>query len=160
MTHDAIYLREACRVAAHESMDPRTQNGALLRARNGDIVTAANQLPPIVATAARLSGDAKYSYIEHAERHVIYRAAREGVATKDATLYCPWFACADCARAIILAGITRLIGHVIPRQVTPDRWKHTIEIADTMLREADVEIVLLDEKLDVRFVFNGAFLEL
>lgn len=160
MTHDAIFLREACRIAAAESTDPRTQNGAIIRARNGAVISAANQLPPIVATPERLAHPAKYAYIEHAERHAIYRAARVGVATHDAVLYCPWFACADCARAIILAGITKVVGHVKPRQLTPERWAETVAIADTMFREADVELVLLDDVLDARFLFNGEFLDL
>lgn len=160
MTFDAIFLREACKIAAGESTDPQTQNGALLRASNGVIVTAANQLPPIITTTERLERPAKYSYIEHAERHVIYRAARDGIATKAATMYCPWYACADCARAIILAGITRVVGHVKPRALTPERWQKTIELADEMFRESGVEIVLLDEELGARFLFNGEFLDL
>ena len=160
MTHDAIFLREACRIAAAESTDPHTQNGAMLRARSGEVISAANQLPPIVATPHRLERPAKYSYIEHAERHVIYRAAKAGIATAEATLYCPWFACADCARAIILAGITRLVGHVTPRRLTPARWAETVTIADIMFREADVEVVLLDDVLDVRILFDGEFLDL
>lgn len=160
MTHEAIFLREACRVAALESNDPNTQNGALLRARNGAITTAANQLPPIVALPERLASPAKYSYVEHAERHVLYRAARAGIKTEDATLYCPWFACADCARAIILSGVTRVVGHSKPRLLTPPRWQETIKIADDMFRETDIEIVLLDDVLDVRFMFNGEFLDL
>lgn len=160
MNHEAIFLREACRVAALESQDPRTQNGALLRAYNGHIVTAANKLPSIVASPERLTGDAKYSYMEHAERNVIYQAARAGIATHRATLYCPWFACADCARAIILAGISRVVGHAVARQATPERWRATIAIADDMLHEADVELVLLDDKLDARIMFNGEWLDL
>lgn len=160
MTHEAIYLREACRVAALESQDPRTQNGALLRARNGCVVTAANQLPPIVVTPERIGGEKKYSYMEHAERHVIYKAARAGIATHDATLYCPWFACADCARAIILAGVSRIVGHAKPRLLTPDRWKETIARADDMFHESGVEFVLLDEPLGVSFLFDSQLLEL
>lgn len=160
MTHEAIYLREACKIAATESMDPRTQNGALLRARNGNVLTAANQLPPIVATPDRLGAENKYSYMEHAERHVIYKAARAGIATHDATLYCPWFACADCARAIIMSGVSRVVGHVKPRLITPARWQETIAIADNMFHETGVEFVLLDEALGVRFMFNGEWLDL
>jgi dCMP deaminase len=160
MTHDAVYLREACRVAALESQDPRTQNGALLRARNGIVITAANQLPSIVPIRDRLHTDAKYAYLEHAERHVIYKAARAGIATHDATLYCPWFACADCARAIILAGISRVVGHAKARALTPERWQATIATADTMLHEVGVELLLLDESLGTSFLFNGQLLEL
>lgn len=160
MTHDAIYLREACRIAAFESEDPRTQNGALLRTRTGRVVTAANQFPAIVLTEERRSNELKYSYIEHAERHVIYKAAREGLSTHDAVLYCPWFACADCARAIILSGISKVIGHVKPRLVTPERWRQSMASADAMFNEAGVEIILIDEPLDARFKFNDAFIDL
>jgi dCMP deaminase len=160
MTHDAIYLREACRVAAAESQDPRTQNGALLRSRTGHVITAANQFPNIVITEERRSNNTKYSYIEHAERHVIYRAARHGIITHDATLYCPWFACSECARAIILAGVSRVVGHIKPKLITPERWQQTIAIADTMFNEAGVETILLDEPLDVRFMFNGEFIDI
>lgn len=160
MTHDAIYLREACRVAAMESTDPHTQNGALLRSRQGFVVTAANQLPPIVHTTERVERPAKYLYIEHAERHVIYKAARDGIATKGATLYCPWFACAECARAIILAGITRVVGHARPRELMSERWQQSVAVADDMFCEADVETVLLNDELGARFLFNSEFLEL
>ena len=160
MTHDAIFLREACKVAAFESQDIHTQNGALLRSNRGYVVTAANCLPPIVATPERLARPSKYQFIEHAERNVIFAAARAGICTQDAYLYCPWFACADCARAIIQAGITKVIGHVKPRALTPDRWRETIEIADTMLAEANVETVLLDDELGVSYLFNGKILEL
>lgn len=160
MTHDAIYLREACKVAIAQSHDRHTQNGALLRSRRGYVVTAANQLPPIVISDERLARPAKYQYLEHAERNVIYTAARAGICTEAAHLYCPWFACADCARAIIQSGIVRVIGHVKPRLRTPERWRETIEIADTMLREAGVETVLLDEPLGISYRFNGEPLEL
>lgn len=160
MNHDAIFLREACKIAATESGDPHTQNGAILRAKNGAVVSAANQLPPIITTEERLVRPAKYLYMEHAERNAIYSAARHGIATKDATLYCPWFACADCARAIILAGVTKVIGHAKPRDLTPERWRKSIASADEMLNEAGVEMVFLNDALGVRFLFDGQFLDL
>lgn len=161
MTHDAVFLREACRVGAHESQDPHTQNGALLRSRQGYVVTAANCLPHnVLTTAERLERPTKYQFIEHAERGVIYAAAKAGIITAGATLYCPWFACADCARAIICAGITRVVGHTKPRSFSPGRWVASIEAADQMLREAAIELVLLDDVLDVRYMFNGEFIDL
>ena len=160
MKHDAIFLREACRIAALESGDPHTQNGAILRAKTGEVCSAANKLPPIVAREDRLVRPAKYLYIEHAERNVIYSAAKLGIATQDATLYCPWFACADCARAIILSGISRVVGHARLRQLTTDRWKHSIAAADEMFHEADVELVFLTDELGARFLFDGEFIDL
>jgi len=160
MTHDAIYLREACKVGQMESQDPHTQNGALLRAASGEIVVAANRLPPeVVVSEARLARPAKYQFVEHAERGAIFAAAKAGIRTHNATLYCPWFACADCARAIILAGITRVVGHTVPRSQANGRWAESIAAADQMLRESGVQIELLDERLGVSYTFNGGTIE-
>lgn len=160
MTHDAIYLREACRAGIAESQDKHTQNGALLRSARGIVITAANRLPPIVVTENRLERPEKYMFIEHAERNVIYAAARAGIGTHGATLYCPWFACADCARAIIQCGVAKVVGHVKPRLCTPTRWKSSIAAADAMLWEAGVEMLFLDEPLGVSYLFNGEPFEL
>lgn len=161
MTHDAIYLREACKIAAHESQDKHTQNGALLVSRRGYVVSAANRLPPLVTVSnERLERPVKYQYVEHAERGVIYAAAKAGIAAEGATLYCPWFACADCARAIICAGVVRVVGHKKPRIHSPQRWAESILVADQMLREADVQVDLLTDDLGVRYLFNGDWLEL
>jgi len=51
----------------------------------------------------------KYYWFEHAERNAIYNAARIGVSTKGCTIYMSCgVACADCARAIIQAGISEI----------------------------------------------------
>lgn len=158
---DVIFLREACKIAAHESEDARTQNGALLRAPNGVFVTAANRFPiGVVSSLERQEATAKKHYIEHAERGAIFAAARAGIKTAGATLYCPWFACSDCARAIICAGITEIVGHTKPRIYTPDRWKESIEIADGMLAEAGVKCRLIDDELGVRYLFNGEWFDI
>ena len=48
----------------------------------------------------------KYYWFEHAERNAIYNAARIGVSTKGCIMYLSCgIPCADCARAIIQAGI-------------------------------------------------------
>jgi hypothetical protein len=38
-------------------------------------------------------------------------AAGRGVSTHGATLYGPWFACRECARATIFGGIKEVVGH-------------------------------------------------
>jgi dCMP deaminase len=164
MSVDALFLRIAVEVGIAQSTDPHTQNGAVIVAfEAGRTVSArsANSLPIGVAVAAdRLQRPLKYSFIEHAERGAIYAAARKGLKTAGATLYCPWFACADCARAIICAGIEQVVGHVKPRLHTPDRWQDSIQIADQMFREAGVVTRLIDAPLGLRYLFNGEMLEL
>lgn len=157
---DAKLLIEACRHAANFSTDPSTQNGALLVSMMGEVVLAANTMPDIESKPERLERPKKYFYIEHAERNVIYAAAKAGVRTEHATLYCPWFACADCARAIIQAGIKRVVGHIVPYMQTPDRWKESVQAADEMLQEAGVIRSYLDVELGVSFLFDGQLLEL
>ena len=118
------WLRIAAQEAAAGSHDMHTQNGAILVPRAAAYVcVGVNKVPAgIWASPDRLARPAKYEYIEHAERMAIYQAARVGTPTRGATLYCPWFACMDCARAIIVAGITEVVGHVRPRAATPERW--------------------------------------
>lgn len=160
LARDVKFLVAACRYAAKFSADPHTQNGALLVSRMGEVVLAANTLPSVEATPDRLVRPKKYLYIEHAERNAIYAAAKTGVKTSKATLYCPWFACADCARAIIQAGIQRVVGHIVPYTLTPDRWKESVQAANDMLQEAGVVCSYLDVELGVSFLFNGELLEL
>jgi dCMP deaminase len=76
--------------------------------------------------------------MEHAERDTILKAANKGIKTEGATLYVPWYDCADCARAIIEAGIVRVVGHKQMFDKTPERWKASIADGDIMLDEAGV----------------------
>jgi dCMP deaminase len=51
----------------------------------------------------------KYAYTEHAERTAIYKAAAAGIELSGGTMYLTWYPCADCARAIVLSEIKRLV---------------------------------------------------
>lgn len=159
---DIEYLKiaaEFCR----RSDDPVTQNGAILVSQ-GDLV------PPIMATNSltrglkplpeRLERPAKYRYIEHAERAAIHRAARTGFRAAGATLYCVWFACPDCARAIVGAGVHAVIGSLRARAVTPERWLEQVEAGEAILREAGVSLRWIAEPLGVKIRFNGEDLHL
>ncbi|MEK6830923.1 MAG: deaminase [Nanoarchaeota archaeon] len=53
-------------------------------------------------------------YIEHAERDVIFSAIEKNADLNGAIMYCPWFACSDCARAIIRFDFKEIIGHTEP----------------------------------------------
>lgn len=157
----ADWLRLACTEAA-TSHDTSTQNGAVVvPATAAYVAIGVNKIPAAIqATPTRLERPEKYKYVEHAERAAIYRAARVGTPTSGATMYCPWYACTDCARAIILAGITEVVGHVKPRAATPERWTAEIVQAEAMLREAGVGMRWLAEPLGVKIRFNGEEMEL
>lgn len=154
---DIAWLRAALVWAVNASNDPRTQNGALLLAADGNNhVVGANRFPAgVEVRPERLDPAVKLKYMEHAERSAIYAAARVGMSTIDSTLYCPWFACVDCARAIICAGVKRVVGLNKPRMLTPARWQATIAEADELLKEAGIITDFLDDEIGVEILFNG-----
>ena len=132
----------AC-VVATQSPDPSTQNGAVIyNPVNGAIVaTAFNEFPSGVRyLEERWLRPTKYSYVEHAERNAIYQAARAGVATEGLTMVAPWASCADCARAIVQAGITTLAR--LPAPHSP-QWEDSIAHAEAIFEEGGVEVITL-----------------
>ncbi len=169
---DRDWLRIAYRNARDFSDDLSTQCGAVLVPKDnpGRAIFGANHFPKGVKTTyARLTKrPGKYLYIEHAERDCILSAALRGVPTLGATMYAPWFACADCARAIIGAGITKVVGHISTFYRTPDRWLDSIAVGDEILDEAGVEreyyydklfeddeVFGVDPELVFKVLFNG-----
>ena len=151
---DLDFLRRAYINARDMSDDPATQNGSVLvpkRYPEHMMVYGANKLPRGIKipkeTIASWPKAQKYRWMCHAERASIDMAACRGVPTFEATLYCPWFACTDCARAIIESGITRVVGHKqIRDKLHPTRMEE-IEEADVMLDQAGVQREYLDADL-------------
>lgn len=93
--------------AARESPNRVRQVGAVLSTADGTTITACNTFPPGVRDLPeRHEGDGRFVWMEHAERHAIFAAARRGIATAGARLTTTFFPCIDCARAIVDAGIT------------------------------------------------------
>lgn len=152
---DAQWLRAAC-VEAARSHDPSTQNAAIIVAVDSLVAVGINKVPGgVYQSPARLVRPEKYEYIEHAERAAIYSACRYGMTTKGATMYCPWFACVECARGIILSGIRQVVGHVRTREATPERWLESIQKAEAMLDEAGVGMRWIAEPLGATILFDG-----
>lgn len=131
------------------SPDPSTMNGAIVVPEEvcgfskEEYSGGCNDFPDgIDATEERLSERIyKRRYIEHAERMAIYDAARNGVRTHGATLYCPWAPCMECARAIILAGFSRLVVHRQRMKVKHRSWVYEIHLAMAMLAESESVVV-------------------
>jgi dCMP deaminase len=158
---DIRWMEAALIAAANFSGDPRTQNGAVIVTHSDGgfsdrHVLGANHFPKNIAvTPERLDSAVKLKYMQHAERSAIYSAAALGVPTLKATMYCPWFACLECSKAIIGAGIARVVGLRKPRLLTPDRWSATIAEADALLHEAGVITDFLEDEIGVEILFNG-----
>lgn len=162
------WLLEAYKVAK-DSPDPSTQNGAILVTddwRDTDEVDqrliigmAANTFPEGVEnTPERLERPLKYSVVEHAERGSIFDAALSGNCTEGSTMFVPWYACADCARAIICSGVKNVIGHKPMMDKTPPHWKESIEVAFIMMQEAGINCELVDGEIGgPELLFNGEY---
>lgn len=83
----------------------------------------------------------KYLFTEHAERNAIYHAARHGVSLKGCRLYVTLFPCADCARALIQSGITKIIAP--EPDLTHEVWGEHFKAAIQMMEEANIELKLI-----------------
>lgn len=81
----------------------------------------------------------KYFWTEHAERNAIYKAARLGISLKNTKMYCTYFPCADCTRAIIQAGIKQL--YTEKPDFNHHKWGESWVEAMTMLKECNVEVI-------------------
>ncbi len=152
-----LMLRQAYELAK-QSPDPSTQNGVLLINHEGQILCGAtNNFPCGIANRPeRLERELKYRFVEHAERAVIYQAARLGIKTEHLIMICPWMPCCDCARAVIEAGINTLVTHKQINDRTPERWKADQALVLSMLEESSVNVVVHDGVIGVTGVrFNG-----
>ena len=148
-------MRRAYEIATH-SPDPSTQNGATIARGPTVLADGCNTFPPHIAY--RLERPAKYTFIEHAERSAIHVAAFDGHATAGAKMFCLWAACAECARAIIGAGIRELVTHEFYLDKGTDHWNATIADAKTMFAESGVTVTYTDVQVMKKgesLLFNG-----
>lgn len=153
---DRMYLYEAYLYAQGNSKDPSTWNGAVIVGYDV-IAQGANHFPNgVVESSERWERPLKYSFVEHAERNAIYDAASEGEATKGKRMFCPWFACADCARAIVQSGIVSVTGLKKPFDLTPDHWIESVLIGHQILKEGGVVVRVVDIELGIEVLFNGS----
>jgi dCMP deaminase len=126
---------------AEWSKDKSTKVGCVIVGSANQILAAGyNGFPRGIDdnVSARHERPVKYMWTEHAERNAIYNAARTGVSLLGSTMYVPWTPCADCARAIIQAGISDL--HTVWDPDAPERWRESFKTAEAMLVEAGVNV--------------------
>ena len=126
-----------------KSKDKNTQIGAVIVGKDKEIVsTGYNSFPRGIDDEKdeRQEKPEKYFWFEHAERNAIYNAARIGVSTKDCSMYLTCgIPCADCARGIINAGISRI--YVMEGGgAHSQKWLESGERSRQMFKEAGVKI--------------------
>ena len=130
-----------------KSKDKNTQIGAVIVGIDKEIVsTGYNSFPRGIddERAERQEKPEKYFWFEHAERNAIYNAARIGVSTKGCTMYLTCgIPCADCARGIINAGISKIYVRK-GGGAQSQKWLDSGERSRQMFKEAGVKIEWYD----------------
>ena len=86
----------------------------------------------------------KYLWVSHAERNAIYNAALLGVSTKNCTIYVPWYPCIECAKAIVQAGIAKIV--CFEPDLADSNWGRDFEKSLIILGEGDVVTKLVEQK--------------
>ena len=146
MNWDEYFINIAEQVKL-KSKDIKTQIGVVLVGKDNEIVsTGYNSFPRGINDDMdeRQERPEKYFWFEHAERNAIYNAARIGVSTLGTTMYMTCdISCADCARGIISAGITKV---VFRRSTKPWNiiWQESSKRSIQMFKESGVVVEYYD----------------
>lgn len=152
---DARWM-DVARLAATWSKDRSRSVGAVIIDRRQHVVALGwNGFPRGINddVGDRHERPAKYLWTEHAERNAIFNAAASGNATLGCTMYLVWFPCADCARAIIQAGIESIVA------IEPDwgdpKYSADFAVVREMLSEAGVGVRFVDGEAPRREARHG-----
>lgn len=153
------YFTEMASLVSTKSKDASTKVGAVLVGPNNEIrSTGYNGFPKGVleSVPSRHERPTKYLFTEHAERNSIYLAARQGTRTEGCTLYMNYWPlpCCDCTRALIQAGIARIVGRDEPFPGKGEQWKEHMQQSLAMLVEANVELFIVRNGQLVRFDYG------
>lgn len=154
------FLREAYAYAWNHSGDSSTKVGAVIVAPSLDEVLAlgANHYSSKLSATEeeKANRDWKLKNITHAEPAAVYNAAKKNGGTNGAVMYMPWVPCENCARAIVGAGIERIIGHRDMILKTPNDWWGDIGPALALLKRCGVGLYMYDGKIgNVKGLFRG-----
>lgn len=133
---------------SHNADDKRTKTAAMLVNEDKKYVMENNIL---VKGYEHLDKDKlprfkefKNTVIEHAERAVIYAAFTIGLQNKKLIMYSPWVACVDCARAIILSGIGKVVTLDTAKVYKISTWEKSRLLGIKMMRKAGITVEEVD----------------
>lgn len=75
----------------------------------------------------------------HAEMNAIVQAARHGVSIEGGTVYCKMEPCLDCAKAIINAGLKRVVC---------EKKYHGAALSRDFFKQAKIDLVVLNDEFE------------
>lgn len=138
------YFMMLAHAIAMKSKDESTNIGALIVNDSKRIIaTGYNSFPAGINDyiPERQKRPYKYYWFEHAERNCIYSAAKHGISVDGCRMYTNGVPCVDCARAIIQAGIKKVIYSTAWEGSYTDQWTEEAKITRQLFNEAGVELV-------------------
>lgn len=149
-------------LVASKSKDPKTKIGAVLVRDRRIISTGYNGFCQGVNdnVSARWERPTKYSWVSHAERNSVYSAARTGIATLGTTMYTNGTPCTDCAKAVIQAGVAKVIVHRPYEELlygvgVKNKWADHNAITLAMFNEAGVVVEVYEKPVGGIAYFDG-----
>lgn len=143
------------------SKDPRTKIGAVLTLDDCFISSGFNGFPRKVRDfkSRYEHRETKYKFICHAEANAVFTAARLGRATLNTTLYTQGVPCQECCKALIQAGISKIIVHEQwPNLTYSEKWVEAVKISLQMMEEADIELEFFNKELGLQGFLDGKFI--
>ena len=155
---------EMCEVVSKKSKDPSTKVGCVITGSNNSVISTGFNGFPIgvedslidlsndeINKSKRYERPEKYSWTAHAEENAIAFAARNGVSTNGATLYVNrMMPCTRCTRLIIQSGIKKIVVLIDVPEETLERWKEDNSIAEQMLKEAGVQMLVFRKTCKIK----------
>ena len=148
MTKDQKYMEIAYAIS-RLSKDPSTQVGAVIIGPTQEVRSLGYNGAPRGCSADE-TGDyrrdtrpEKYFWFSHAELNAITNAARVGTPLAGSSLLVTHPPCMDCARAIVQAGITRVVT-VRPSADFVERWHEHMSRTQRLFDECGVEYLEIE----------------
>jgi dCMP deaminase len=147
-----LLLCEEIKEASH---DPHRQVGAVIVGEDGTIIATGSNSPPEALGLTRSESHAaiehdpkwKYFMLEHAERNAINAARDQGLSLAGATAYGTLFPCADCARALVAAGVRRLVVSTADQNRQRDeKWSDHYSYSHAILTRGNIQVELINSQ--------------
>lgn len=149
-------------LVAEKSKDPKTKIGAILVKERRIISTGYNGFCIGVNddVPKRWVRPEKYTWVSHAERNAIYLAAAEGISTRGSVMYTNGTPCNDCAKAIIQAGVSKVVVHQPYENLLygPDaqnNWLEQNKVTLAMFRESRIQQEVWNKLVGCKCYFDG-----
>lgn len=138
------YFMSMAYFVAMKSKDPSTKIGAVIVGQDHEILsTGYNGMPRGMDDddpENYKKPEPKYAIFEHGERNSIFAAARNGIHLLGTTLYTQGVPCCDCARAVIQAGIKRVVVYEQWNKNNAEKWAKSAEYSIKMFKNCGVRL--------------------